>query len=122
MAQLNYFHPAVTSRFSRLSELTAAANHCDGFRCDMAMLILNDIFVENLWSSQPPASRPGPHANSGRTSAPHCRRLILLAEAYWGTEGRLLLELGFPDFTYDKNLYDALARPRRPSRVRAITS
>ncbi len=29
-----------------------------------------------------------------------------MAEAYWGTEGRLL-ELGF-DFTYDKTLLDAL--------------
>ena len=32
--------------------------------------------------------------------------LILLAEAYWGTERRLL-DLGF-SFAYDKELYDAV--------------
>ena len=32
--------------------------------------------------------------------------LVLLAEAYWGTERRLL-DLGF-SFAYDKRLYDAV--------------
>ncbi|MGB9336853.1 MAG: alpha-amylase family glycosyl hydrolase [Candidatus Acidiferrales bacterium] len=113
VAQLNYFHPAV--RPALVAELTAAANHCDGFRCDMAMLILNDIFART-WSSQLSGAAWPPREfwQDVRAALPET---ILLAEAYWGTEGRLL-ELGF-DFTYDKNLYDAL-RAGDPSRVRAI--
>src|ERR1700689_4916248 len=102
VAQLNHFQPAM--RAALLAELVNAAMHCDGFRCDMAMLVLNDIFAktwaQHLAGVAPPAIE---FWQDVRAALPE---KILLAEAYWGTEGRLL-NLGF-DFTYDKTLYDAL--------------
>jgi hypothetical protein len=102
VAQLNHFSPDM--RAALLSGLREIAAHCDGVRCDMAMLQLNDIF-EKVWKSQlqgaaPPATEFWADAHA---AAPG---LILLAEAYWGTEQRLL-DLGF-SFVYDKGFYDAL--------------
>ncbi len=101
-AQLNYFQPQL--RAAQLAELRSIANHCDGVRCDMAMLQLNDIFAR-VWTpllggAQPPKSEFWTDAHAAAPS------LILLAEAYWGTEPRLL-DLGF-SFVYDKGLYDAV--------------
>ena len=45
-AQLNHFSPQM--RAAQLAELRTIASHCDGVRCDMAMLHLNDIF-EKTW-------------------------------------------------------------------------
>jgi glycosidase len=102
VAQLNHFHPAV--RPALLQVVKEIGRHCDGFRCDMAMLVLNDIFAKTwgprLADAKIPAREFWPDV---RTALPDA---ILLAEAYWGTEGRLL-ELGF-DFMYDKSMYDAL--------------
>ncbi len=101
-AQLNHFQPQM--RAALLAELRSIANHCDGVRCDMAMLQLNDIFAR-IWApllrgAQPPKSEFWTDAHAAAPS------LILLAETYWGTEPRLL-DLGF-SFTYDKDLYDAV--------------
>ena len=101
--QLNHFHPRM--RAAHLAELQAIARHCDGVRCDMAMLQLNDIFGK-LWSKFLPPGMTAPQTEfwtEARTIAPN---LILLAEAYWGTEARLL-NLGF-SFVYDKDFYDAV--------------
>ena len=71
----------------------------------MAMLHLKDIFAR-IWGrflrrhAQPPETEFWTDAHAAVPS------LILLAEAYWGTETRLL-ELGF-SFVYDKELYDAV--------------
>jgi len=46
VAQLNHFQPAV--RAAQLDILRNIAAHCDGIRCDMAMLLLNDIFAK-VW-------------------------------------------------------------------------
>ena len=60
VAQLNYFNPA--TREAMIGVLTTIAQHCDGVRCDMAMLVLNDVFaqtwqqrVDLLWGA--PAER-----------------------------------------------------------------
>jgi glycosidase len=102
VAQLNHFQPDM--RAAHLAELAGIGKHCDGVRCDMAMLQLNDIFEKNwaplLGTTPPPAKEFWTEA---REAAPN---LILLAEAYWGTEPRLL-DLGF-SFAYDKVLYDAV--------------
>jgi hypothetical protein len=115
-AQLNYFEPQL--RAAQIAELRSIANHCDGIRCDMAMLQLSDIFAK-IWTpllrgSQPPKTEFWAEAHAAFPS------LILLAEAYWGTEPRLL-DLGF-SFVYDKELYDAVRDLRLPevhSRVEA---
>jgi Alpha amylase, catalytic domain len=101
VAQLNHFQPELHT--ARLAELRSIAQHADGIRCDMAMLQLNDIFERNwghlLGNSPPP---PKEFWTEVRDAVPN---LVLLAEAYWGTEPRLI-DLGF-SFAYDKTLYDA---------------
>jgi hypothetical protein len=102
VAQLNHFNPG--TRAAQLADLRTIASHCDGVRCDMAMLQLNDIFGNNwrhlLGDTPPPATE---FWTAVRANVPS---LVLLAEAYWGTEQRLL-DLGF-SFAYDKTLYDAV--------------
>jgi Alpha amylase, catalytic domain len=102
VAQLNHFSPEM--RAAQIEELHAIAAYCDGVRCDMAMLHLNDIFGR-VWShllrgAQPPAKEFWAEAHAAVPD------LILLAEAYWDTEPRLL-DLGF-SFVYDKGLYDSV--------------
>jgi len=100
--QLNHFEAGM--RAAEITELRKIASHCDGVRCDMAMLHLSDIF-ERIWGrflrgAQAPTKEFWSEAHA------EVPELILLAEAYWGTEQRLL-DLGFA-FAYDKGLYDAV--------------
>ena len=92
--------------------LESIAARCDGVRCDMAMLVLNEVFAKT-WERFQVSSRPDP-AGLGVLG---CQRFlatikqahpgfVFLAEAYWGLEPRLQA-LGF-DYTYDKALYDGL--------------
>lgn len=102
VAQLNHFSPEM--RAAQLAGLKKLAGHCDGVRCDMAMLQLNAIF-ERIWrahigDTKVPTSE---FWTDAKAAAPD---LFLLAEAYWGTQGQLI-ELGF-DFVYDKDLYDSV--------------
>lgn len=101
-AQLNYFNPA--TRAALLGELRAMAAHCDGLRCDMAMLVLNDIFARtwggHLEGFERPATEFWPEAIA---AAPG---LVWLAEVYWDLEWQMQ-QLGF-QFAYDKRLYDRL--------------
>jgi hypothetical protein len=102
VAQLNHFSEQM--RAAQLADLRTIAAHCDGVRCDMAMLHLSDIF-ERIWShllrgATAPAQEFWEKAHAAVPA------LILLAEAYWGTESRLL-DLGF-SYVYDKGLYDAV--------------
>jgi hypothetical protein len=101
--QLNHFHPEM--RAAHLAELQGIAKHCDGVRCDMAMLQLNDIFAR-LWSKFLPQGMAAPQTEFWTEVKKAAPNLILLAEAYWGTEARLL-NLGF-SFVYDKDFYDAV--------------
>lgn len=101
-AQLNYFRPEV--RDAMLGVLRAIAEHADGVRCDMAMLVLNDIFSktweQHLGNSVPPGTEFWPAAIAALPS------FTWIAEVYWDLGWRLQ-QLGF-DFTYDKRLYDRL--------------
>jgi hypothetical protein len=100
VAQLNYF--SAEFRAAQIAELRTIASHCDGVRCDMAMLQLSDIFG-NCWAHLLNGASPPPTEfwTEARAAVPD---LTLLAEAYWGTESRLF-DLGF-SFAYDKALYD----------------
>lgn len=106
--QLNYANPAVQEAMSR--ELETIATLCDGVRCDMAMLILPEVF-QRTWGLR--AGDFWPSA-IGRARA---RRpgFVFMAEVYWDLEWTLQ-QHGF-DYTYDKRLYDRLreghARPVR---------
>jgi len=102
VAQLNHFSPEM--RAAQIDDLRRIAEHCDGLRCDMAMLHLNEVF-ERVWSRllRGTAPRSNEFWAVARAAVPN---LILLAEAYWGTEQQLL-NLGF-SFVYDKGLYDSV--------------
>jgi hypothetical protein len=96
------------TRTTMLEVLQSIAERSDGVRCDMAMLLLNDVFAKT-WQTLP-ASGAGPITEFWGEAIKAVKRqhpsFSFLAEAYWGTEPRLR-ELGF-DYTYDKALYDKL--------------
>jgi hypothetical protein len=110
VAQLNHFEPHM--RAAQLADLRTIANHCDGVRCDMAMLHLSDIFA-SLWGPLLRDAKP-PKKEFWTEVREAVPRLILLAEAYWNTEPRLL-DMGF-SFSYDKQLYDAV----RGTKIEAV--
>lgn len=106
VAQLDYRNSATRLAMRKL--LVSIAAKCDGVRCDMAMLLLNEVFAQT-WAHLP-TTAPG-MANEFWPEAIHETKqaqpgFIFMAEVYWGLEGRLQ-SLGF-DFTYDKALYDDL--------------
>ncbi len=103
-AQLDYRNPDVHVAMTQV--LNDLANRCDGVRCDMAMLLLKDVF-QKTWGAYPAPPTPSTTdfwsgaIQSVKTRIPG---FLLLAEGYWGLEPRLV-ELGF-DYVYDKTLYD----------------
>jgi hypothetical protein len=101
-AQLNYFHQS--TRDASVAELRKIAEHCDGVRCDMAMLLLNDIFA-NTWGRYLP-QRDRPEQEFWSEAIAAVPGFVLIAEVYWDLEWRLQ-QLGFR-FTYDKRLDDRL--------------
>jgi glycosidase len=102
--QLDYRRAGVRARL--VDTLQSIADQCDGVRCDMAMLVLNDVF-ERTWGRLPDGDAEGEFwadaIDAVRALHPGFR---FIAEAYWGLEERLRL-LGF-DFTYNKGAYDAI--------------
>jgi len=102
--QLDYFNPE--TRAALIGEMKRISRYCDGLRCDMAMLVLNDIFAKT-WAWAKERAQHAPSRREFWTEARHeLDNIFLIAEAYWDTEWRLL-ELGF-DYVYDKRLYDRL--------------
>jgi Alpha amylase, catalytic domain len=102
--QLNAFDQGL--RQAVIEMLTGMANQCDGIRCDMAMLMLNDIF-ERTWG---PRAGEKPANDYWRTVIPAIKarwpEFRFIAEAYWDLEWELQQQ-GF-DFCYDKKLYDRM--------------
>ncbi len=102
--QINAFDPGL--RKAVVETVSGIAAQCDGIRCDMAMLLLNNIFqrtwgeragqrpAEEYWGQVIPAIK-GVYPN-----------FLFIAEAYWDLEWELQ-QRGF-DFCYDKKLYDRL--------------
>lgn len=97
--QLNYANPALQE--AQMAELAAIAEQCDGLRCDMAMLLLPEVF-QHSWNVRPAPFWPKAIA-AVRQAHPG---FTFLAEAYWGLEWELQQQ-GF-DYCYDKRLYDRL--------------
>jgi hypothetical protein len=121
--QLDYRRAA--TREAIIEVLLSVAERCDGIRCDMAMLVLSDVFAKT-WEHIPLPDHLGSGTKRTDSLGPHEGRyasgefwaeaiywvkssypeFLFLAESYWGLEPRLHA-LGF-DFTYDKGLYDQI--------------
>ena len=106
--QLNYANPATQE--AMIGELVKIAGQCDGVRCDMAMLVLPEVF-ERTWGIAAQPFWPQATQRVRERSPGFC----FMAEVYWDLEWTLQQQ-GF-DYTYDKRLYDRLrdghARPVR---------
>ncbi len=104
VVQLDAFAPAL--RHAVIGTLTGIADQCDGVRCDMAMLMLNDVFART-WGER---VGPPPDGDFWTTVIPavraHAPEFLFIAEAYWDLEWALQQQ-GF-DYCYDKRLYDRI--------------
>ena len=104
VVQLDAFSPA--TRAVTAEVLAEIAGQCDGIRCDMAMLMTNQVFAKT-WGGRTgpePAAEFWP-AVLGQLRARH-PETVLIAEAYWDMEWPLQQQ-GF-NFCYDKRLYDRI--------------
>jgi hypothetical protein len=106
--QLNYANPATQDAMT--GELVRIAGQCDGVRCDMAMLVLPEVF-ERTWGQRAPLFWPRAIEEVRRQHP----GFTFMAEVYWDLEWTLQQQ-GF-DYAYDKRLYDRLRdRHARPVR------
>lgn len=92
-AQLDYRNPDLQEALRDL--LKQLADICDGVRCDMAMLVLSEVFGRT-WGSHPEEFWPRAIFET-RAANPD---FLFMAEVYWGKD-KELLEMGF-NLTYDK--------------------
>ena len=106
--QLDYANPALQA--AQVGGTAAIAEQCDGVRCDMAMLLLPEVF-QRTWGRAP--------RRSGRRRSRRVRRahpgFTFMAEAYWDLEWDLQQQ-GF-DYATTSVCTTACAMPcRRPAR------
>ncbi len=97
--QWDFSNPTTLTLHTKL--LLELADVCDGFRCDMAMLPLEDVFERTH------GIRALSYWKELITNIKEFRPdFLFIAEVYWNREYDLQ-QLGF-DYTYDKTLYDRL--------------
>lgn len=110
--QLNVFDQDL--RKAMLETLNNIAAQCDGIRCDMAMLLMNEIFAKT-W---PDKAAKKPEHDFWELTIPQVKKqfpgFTFIAESYWYTEPELLNQ-GF-DYCYDKRFYDYLQESAEKSR------
>jgi hypothetical protein len=106
--QLNYGNPELQR--AMIGELENIAEQCDGVRCDMAMLVLPDVFLRT-WGIKADPFWPKATTAVRRKFA----NFRFMAEVYWDLEWTMQHQ-GF-NYAYDKRLYDRLRdRNARPVR------
>lgn len=103
--QLN--HARAPLQQALIVELQRIAGQCDGLRCDMAMLLLPEVF-ERTWGRRCEPFWPRAIAAVRYQRPDFC----FAAEVYWDLEWTLLQQ-GF-DCAYDKRLYDRLRALHAP--------
>ena len=94
-------HSVSATQEAMIGELLKIAGQCDGVRCDMAMLVLPDVF-ERTWGYRAQPFWPMATQRIREQVPDFC----FMAEVYWDLEWTLQQQ-GF-DYTYDKRLYDRL--------------
>lgn len=109
--QLNY--SSIDLQKTMYAELRGVATMCDGVRCDMAMLLLPEVFARTWRGSIPNQEIQCFWRYSLPTLKKEFPKFITLAEVYWDLEWELLSR-GF-DYAYDKTLYDRLLHPEKVS-------
>ncbi len=101
-AQLDY--SKVETREVMTESLKSITELCDGVRCDMAMLVTNDVF-SRTWNKT--METPEEFWKKAVAEVKHLKEeFLFIAEVYWGMEWELQQQ-GF-DYAYDKTLYDRL--------------
>ena len=102
-------HPGL--REAMAQELLKLAGIAEGVRCDMAMLILPEVF-QRTWGERSLPTDGSPPVDAlfwpetiGRVKARN-PGFIFMAEVYWDLEWTIMQQ-GF-DYCYDKSLYDRL--------------
>ncbi|MFB3906384.1 MAG: hypothetical protein ACE15E_23315 [Acidobacteriota bacterium] len=98
---MNLFNAGTRAALTRI--VKDLSTRCHGLRCDMAMLVLNEI-CRKTWGDG--LKCPEPVTEFWGDLISGTGNLLWIAEAYWETEWQLQ-QLGF-DFVYDKRLYDRL--------------
>lgn len=103
-AQLNAF--SSNYRRAAVRTLNDIATLADGVRCDMAMLMMNEVFMRS-WGW---LGLEMPQTEFWEYVIPRVKKkhpeFLFIAEAYWDMN-YALLQQGF-DYTYDKRMYDRL--------------
>ncbi len=103
-AQINAFSQEARSK--TINTLLSIAEFCDAVRCDMAMLMTNNVF-RRTWGNK---AGPTPKTEFWEDIIPAVKKnypdFKFIAEVYWDMEWDLM-QLGF-DFCYDKRLYDRM--------------
>lgn len=104
--QLNVF--ALSLRRAMVTMLLHIADMADGVRCDMAMLLLNNVFEKTWGNVVKGFNRPSAEFWSEAIEKVKEKHpgFLFIAEVYWGLEPQLQ-QAGF-DFMYDKTLYDRI--------------
>jgi glycosidase len=97
--QLDYSKPSTIK--SMIAELLNISGLCDGVRCDMAMLVLPEVF-ERTWGRRAETFWPVAIKAVHNKIPDFC----FMAEVYWDMEWTMM-QNGF-DYAYDKRLYDRL--------------
>ncbi|MFE2884821.1 alpha-amylase [Streptomyces sp. NPDC059272] len=104
VVQLNAFSQEL--RTAAVDTLASIADQADGVRCDMAMLLMTDVFTKT-WGER---AGTAPAEDFWPYTIPKVRErhpdFLFVAEAYWDLEWALQQQ-GF-DHCYDKRLYDRL--------------
>jgi hypothetical protein len=108
-------------RAAMVEVVLGIARRGDGIRCDMAMLMLDDVF-HRTWGDR---AAGGPSPDGGRGYWPTVIGAVkevhpgfrFFAEAYWDLEP-VLVGQGF-DACYDKRLYDRVVHGEGAAAVRA---
>jgi len=101
------------TRTALLDDLRSVAARCDGVRCDMAMLALNDVFTR-MWENFPADKAASVGGEFWAEAIARVKRpgFLFVAEAYWDLEPSLQ-SLGF-DYTYNKRVTDFVVERRWP--------
>lgn len=106
--QIDYSKPQ--SRKFMYRQLSKVSALCDGVRCDMSMLQLNNVF-KNTWShSMANSEYDFPQKEFWEEAILLIKSVkpefVFISEVYWDLEWQMQ-QLGF-DFTYDKKLLDRI--------------